>query len=75
MLPISTIITITSSHQPMLQIIDKHKFYDSYKINSNLKYQFNNNYLDKIIAVLNQSRQEMIKPLVRAYLHLHNQWF
>jgi len=47
----------------MINLINNERHYNNYKINSNLKYSFNKPHLEKIIAVLNQSRHEMIKPV------------
>lgn len=41
-----------------------HRYYFHYLINSNTQYSFNQKYLERIIAVLNQSKAEMVKPLV-----------
>lgn len=48
----------------MIHSIRSSKYYSQYSINSKAHYQINPKYLDKIIAVLNQSKAEMVKPLV-----------
>lgn len=41
-----------------------HRYFYGYLINSNPQYSFDHNYLERIIAVLNQSKAEIVKPLV-----------
>jgi hypothetical protein len=56
----------------MLLTINGLRYYDGYKINSNLRYEFNKNNLEKIIAILNQGRKTMTNPTVRSHLFIHH---
>ena len=55
-----------------MHTVNDQRYYDTYKINSNLKYDFNERSLGKIIAILNQASQTMTSPMVRTYLFVHH---
>ena len=61
----------------MITVKNKNRFYDDYKINSNIlpngefKYDLNKLNLEKIIAVLNKARYEFKQPCVAHLIIRH----